>query len=360
MIMVDWITARIPYSHNTPINGGHVVSVDRSGSVDWQTAKYLSVAGSYESSVSLRSYHDPEYLDSNSRYSHIEFSGNPVKFLQGHNIWGSGDAPNLLAEALLKALSLIGVDVASSLSIASILASRLTRIDLTAMYQLKNPSEVNNWLRSAEFSANLRHRGKGQFNHGTLYYGARSSHWTLKFYHKGQELRANKKHQRADILELKSLLEFADKSLRSEIQFRARELDKLGLSTLKDWNDSTALEVYNTYLGRLEFSENMTTINNQKLQELPPRLAGAYQLWVDGKDLRQIYPRPTFYRYRKELLNLLKVDISIKQQSEKQDMSNVVPLVRIIEAKPASIPAWAYGTDLFHEPKHYPFLASVN
>jgi len=351
--MIDWITARIPFAHDVAINGGHVLSVDPSGSVEWQTDKYLTVRGSYDSSISLRSYHDPSDLDSITRYSHIEFSGNPVKFLQGHNIWGSGYASNLLVDAFYKALSFIASNEPYSVPISNILKSRITRIDLTAMYQLRDSNEVNNWLRSAEFSANLRHRGKGQFNHGTLYYGAKSSHWTLKFYHKGQEVRANKKHQRADILELDSVLGFADKSLRSEIQFRGRELDKIGLSKLSSWDDVTPLDVYNKYLGKLEFSENMITVTNEKLHELPPRLAGAYQLWLDGKDLRQIYPRPTFYRYRKELLTLLKIDISIKQASSKPDLSNVVPLVKIIEAKPASIPDWAYGTDLYYEPRHY-------
>jgi II/X family phage/plasmid replication protein len=52
--------------------------------------------------------------------------------------------------------------------------------------------------------------------------------------------------------------------------------------------------------------------------------------------------RPTFYRYRTQLLKY-GVDISTKSPKEK---SNVIPLIRVLEAKPVGIPDWAYEKGL--------------
>ena len=48
----------------------------------------------------------------------------------------------------------------------------------------------------------------------------------------------------------------------------------------------------------------------------------------------------TYYRYRKELLEF-GIDIANVQDVDKP-LDNVVPLVRVLEALPASIPDWAY------------------
>ena len=52
----------------------------------------------------------------------------------------------------------------------------------------------------------------------------------------------------------------------------------------------------------------------------------------------------TYYRYRKELLEF-GIDIANVQDVDKP-LDNVVPLVRVLEALPASIPDWAYEKKL--------------
>ena len=86
------------------------------------------------------------------------------------------------------------------------------------------------------------------------------------------------------------------------------------------------------------------------LDGLPPRLLGVYQLWRDGHDLRGIYPRNTFYRYRRELLRS-GIDIGVKQERSGSDMSNVIPLRTVLHAYPVGVPQWAVGTPLFFEPR---------
>ncbi|MDZ7924354.1 MAG: phage/plasmid replication protein, II/X family [Marinagarivorans sp.] len=78
---------------------------------------------------------------------------------------------------------------------------------------------------------------------------------------------------------------------------------------------------------------------------LPLRLQGTYMLWRSGVDLRHSMPKTSFYRQRKELY-AHGIDITLRQDCV--DQSNVIPLVRVLEAKPASIPLWAFEQKLVH------------
>jgi II/X family phage/plasmid replication protein len=52
--------------------------------------------------------------------------------------------------------------------------------------------------------------------------------------------------------------------------------------------------------------------------------------------------KSSFYRYRTQILKH-GIDISITQDSKR---NNVVPLIRYLEAEPATIPQWAYDKKL--------------
>jgi II/X family phage/plasmid replication protein len=132
------------------------------------------------------------------------------------------------------------------------------------------------------------------------------------------------------------------------------ELDKLGLASVQHWHESLLEDVYSSYLSRLEISDNMTVITDIKdLEKLPSRLRAAALAWSEGHDLRLLYPRATWYRYRRDIMVAIGLDISLPPPKTRPDMSNVVPLLRVIEAKPMGVPAWAIGTDLYFEPPHY-------
>ena len=347
--MIDWISARLPYLHNKPINNGNFVSFTADNRIEFKTDKYLPVKGSYNSSLSVRSFFDPKLpVNPDSPYNCLDFSGNPVKYLQGHNIWGSGDLQSILFEAIKGIFKTLELD---NFSVFTVLNARLTRVDVTAMYLLESPERVNNWLFSAEKSASLKHRGRGLFKHGTLYFGSKSTYWTLKFYHKGDEIMANKKHQRSDIYSNEDVLNFASRSLRSEVMIRSRELQKTGLDIVSKWSKEVTQKVYNRYISRLELSENTMIITDEKLMEIPNHFRRTYFTWRAGMDVREGISRQTFYKHRRYLMDSLGIDISIKQDSLLPDTSNVIPLIQVIEAKPASVPDFALGTDLYFEPK---------
>lgn len=384
-MMIDWVSVLIPLGHTHQINGGNVVSVDPDGNIDWQVERRLSVENSYGSNIQIRSEHYEGFC------SHIRLDGNPVKWLQGHNVWGTTDLSGLivacLSRVLLEVAPVILFDLMQSTAFGLgghpragvvygaaarmtaadfqaignaiypyVFCSKLTRIDITGMYDLGNSQRVLTWLRAAADSANMSHRGRGQFSGDTLYWGKKSRRWALKMYPKGAELKAHKpKKCIQDHPEyLSGVTNFADRALRVELVLRGMELKDKGLSSVQDWREGVIETMYSSYLSGLEFSQNM------KVTEIPPdfeklsaRLRGPVQLWYSGHDLRTMYPRATWYRYRNEILKQISLDVALPPPVQNDKPSNVVPLFTILHAKPMSVPDWAKGTALYFEPPIY-------
>jgi II/X family phage/plasmid replication protein len=224
----------------------------------------------------------------------------------------------------------------------------LKRMDCTAMWELPRRSDVRSWLRAAEFQSKSRH-GRPVTRGGTLYFGQHSRRWTLKFYSKGDELDTkNKSHKLpCEILYHDDLKQWADNKLRGELTLRSMQLKELDLDRASNWKISTALEHLLSYIEGLEMSEQFS-LTPVILDDLPGRLVAVYKLWRDGEDLRGMYPKATFYRYRAELLKH-GIDIAIRQPAKPD---NVIPLVRVLRPEAiAQVPEWAIGTPLYIEPK---------
>jgi II/X family phage/plasmid replication protein len=348
--VIDWLTFLAPCAHVHAIDGGQHLSISPTGEVEWMSRKRASVRGSFDTNLTIRTAtHTVDPL------THIEISGNPVKFFQGHNLWGCDDVHALVVHTLehLSGRGDLGLSPTAE-DRSSWMAGnvRLTRVDQTLSYHLANLADVLAWLRAAEQTAHLSHRGRGQLvKGGTLYFGQHSRRWSLKLYAKGQEIR-DKGHRQEIILELPHALAWADRTLRAELVLRSMELRRLGLDMVTAWSQIDGVDSVVTArllqdrLGAMTMN-TVSHLSASVLDALRPALRMAYQSWESGVDLRAILPARTFYKFRSELL-LHGIDIAALNPKEK---SNVVPLVRVLEAVPAPVPDWAHGTHLYWEPR---------
>lgn len=125
----------------------------------------------------------------------------------------------------------------------------------------------------------------------------------------------------------------------------ARHLRELGLKQACAWESGTASVVHSEHVGKLQLNGELK-IAAAELEGLSTAVRHVYELWQSGVDLRGSMPKATFYKRRAQLLPF-GVDIAVAVPNHR---SNVVPLIRYIEAVPAAVPEWALGTPLYFEP----------
>lgn len=348
MIMIDWVTAKIPFYYPGIISDGEVVSVTRDGVVEYAVRKRLSVRGSHDGAITLRTAE----VDADGNTVLAELSGNPVKFLQGHNLFGSDDLLNLIAETVLRVGEILEAPQPDHVfNMVSAGAYSLSRVDINRMFALGSRAEVLAYLYA--MSMNTRTRSQGPITRGsTVYLNKTSRRWIFKFYSKGQELNL-KRNRKQGTLDLPlNLKEWADAMLRAELTLKSNELRDLRLHVASNWNTMETLDLFADYAERIEMAPQTPVENISKMaKELRPKAAvGTYQLWKDGHDVRQFLPKNTFYRHRRALLEY-DVDISMPPPSRDEKPSNVVPLCKTLELKPATLPHWVSGTEYLFEPR---------
>lgn len=319
-IMCDWVTASVvsERAKNHEVQGfdtGRFMKVAPTGEIEQSFSSRLSSPGSFDSSLSFRAPYPYQ----------LEMSGNPVKFLQGHNLFGSDDYQNLffVAGAMTAINSgspfpvpnnlhpILWNDDGTKPALHELTDFRLTRIDLTRSYRFESNESARAWLRSIGASAHSRHKNKLSHD-GTIYYGQGSSRWAFKIYHKFDEItQGGKGHGLSEKLlgvDRDNLLGWSVGVVRFELTLRRKEIEKIQ-------GEFNSLEIWKEYYSRIHFNNNSGAIDMNQLLGVSPRVQMAYATWKSGADIRAILPRKTFYTYRKILLDF-NIDISVPPSTE--------------------------------------------
>lgn len=339
--MIDWVTGKFWITHNPEVlRSGQSIRtkiVDGVETIEYDIANRLSVNGSHDATITIRSHTD----------NTVEISGNPAKFLQGHNVFGTNDLKYLVAKMIDKLCMIDELELKpTDIEYENIQEGKyhLSRVDVNEHFAFPSAQVARAWLRAAGNSANMKFRGAGLFKEGTLYFEGKR--YIPKIYFKYDEINSKDKSHRLpdELLQIPELIEYAEKSLRFEIKILSTQLKDWYLHLGCNWDADTATMLINDqFISKLQLSANMP-IENEVIQSLPKNLRLTYTAWVNGEDLRQVLSRPTFYRYRTRLMEY-GIDISIVKDIEKEQ-SNVVPMIRYLEAVPMGIPDWAYQKGL--------------
>lgn len=343
--MIDWLTLRV-LGVEGDFHAGRFISVDRDGNVEWQTLKRLDVVGSHESRVYVRTVshcRKGEFFPGS-----LEISGNPAKWFQGHNVWGSDELRQLVEAFVLRVCSAAAIPLGDqALRLLQEGIVPLTRVDVTESWEFGSAPRALSAIRALSEFGHMRHRGRGSlFSDGTVYFGKGSRRVSAKLYAKGPELA---KHSLPDALRDRERIEsFAAGLVRAEFTLRSMWLRDKGLDLLQNWGTKgvTPSQLHAELMANLNVSE-ATIRDPEYLEELPARLRLAYDAWRTGADLRAMLPARTFYRYRSQLLPH-GVDIAVKQAG--RDQTNVVPLRVVLVGKPVGVPDWARDTPLYFDP----------
>ena len=338
--MFDWVTMRVPLTGMGVINGGEVIIVDALGEVERRTEKRLLVEGSHSARVSVRGGGDE-----------LQVSGNPTKFLQGHNLFGPSDLAPLLYQFLTTLAGQLGlVPTLSDLQAWRKGNVHLSRLDVTRMIDCDDDETVQRVLAAVGQVGRKKYQKGSVFGSETVYIGLGSRRTQLKLYHKAVEL-LRPGHKLPDTLAPdwhQKLLDFAAGKLRVECQIGSKWFNENPIARRAGiWDGDLAASMLDSELGTLEVSDTMRLPDNL-VEGLPPKLVLVYDAWRAGRDLRGMYSNAQFYRYRKQLL-AYGIDISQVQlravETEARYLAGF-PIRDLLQRPGADIPDWAHNTPL--------------
>jgi II/X family phage/plasmid replication protein len=348
--MIDWFRGEIPFKH-IPLASGRVLSIDIDGVVEWESVKSIYCRGSHESSIKIKSSGGDGYGNATT----LMIDGNLSKFLQGHNIFGSLDMNFLVLETFKKIYEqhkqYLQVDGDIELVLKRTLKAiskgeyLVKMLDINFLFELNNDESVESWLHACEMNARTRN-GRSVRDKGTVYLQKHSRRWAFKFYNKYREciLTRSKKHKLNIELTGMGLENFIKGKLRAELRLMSLELKEFKLTHGKHLSENKLKQLFNEYMGKINMSNQVTLIDEQLLK-LPRTLQSTYQLWRQGASLKDLMNINTYYKHRKRLIELTSIDISFPPTNPEK-RNNVVPLMRILEAKPVDTPIWAYEKGL--------------
>ncbi|MGK2943017.1 MAG: phage/plasmid replication protein, II/X family [Immundisolibacter sp.] len=308
--MIDWFSGYVGYDASQMVLG-RFFEVSAAGEVIRDRHRWETARGSWESGVQVtRGEPTPAMLEASreqgflcSETAVLRVSGNPVKFLQGHNVTGPKVSElGPVVQAMVRRFDegFRPVDAGDP----RLPAVHRSRVDVTTAVDMGSHQAVHDWLRAAAATTRSRHKGArvvqggSTASPGTVYWGKNSTRWALKAYCKHCELTV---HPPLCPELLADLLEWTRPHLRLELTLRRPELKDRG--TL---DESILWEFFR----RVEMPTMKATGNFENL-DLPPAAVLSLQSWLDGHDVSAILPRRTYYRYRRAILGQVGVDISM-------------------------------------------------
>jgi hypothetical protein len=360
--MIDWVTALLPLDWEKPLNGGKIVRTDENDKEELVVIRRRNLGGAYDATFGART------IETKEGEKFLELSGNPIKYFQGHNLFGT----NKLVPLVLRLAGLVATmsgNEPTEQNLKDWESGNWTtsRLDVTEMIKLGSRREVRNVLHALRSSATVLHRGAGHWHDGTLYFGKgskgkRAPAWSLKMYCKGDELELDEVPTDEEIItkdlhyrpkwggnlprsirEREKLCEYADDALRIELTLRTKEMKKIGLYSGLNRTDTVLEEFFKTYLSRMQISKPVTdAIVN--IEGLPIGAQRTLSDWLRGADIRAYMNRQTLYRHRKQILERTGLDIATTPLTDPPTI-NLQELL-IDNFQPEPIPDWAVASRL--------------
>jgi len=307
--MLDWFSGYVGYDASKMVLGRFFMQ-DAHGNLVREQDTWETARGSFESGVQVtRGLPTVEMLKASREFGFLcsdqavlRVSGNPTKYLQGHNVAGpSVSQLGPIVQAMVRGFA-EGLRP-SDADDERLPAVHRSRVDVTTACDLGSHEAVHDWLRLAESATRSRH-GRAIASSGTVYWGKHSTRWTLKAYCKHCELLAHPPICREMVPDL---LDWSRTQLRIELTLRRPELQA---------RDTLHESVIWEYLARLEIPKMHANVGNFGKLQLTPAVKSALIMWAQGNDVSCIFPRATFYRHRRVILEQAGFDISMAPKGQ--------------------------------------------
>lgn len=310
--------------------------VNHEGEIERRNATRRRVEGSHDATIGVSSVTLPDCSASLplGKVSHLAFSGNPVKFLQGHNVFGTDCLRTLVYRTVIEVMPILGFsDFQLALAVHAIdnFNFVVSRIDITKIMTVGNGTNEDLEAYLYMLPQLMRARG-GRIScvNGTTYVGQKSTLWSAKIYNKYLELmKGHKGHALPVSLKNTALIEFCRGQARIEIVIRKKMLTQIG-ATCPRFLQKNLDAIYADLLGRIDM--NNQSVNTGRIDHIPRHLQSTYLLWKQGEDLKNILPKPTFYRHKRDLMTY-GIDIALPPVRDENRTCHAVSLHRVLSPR---------------------------
>lgn len=306
--MIDWLTVKLPIS--LQLRGNIMVEV----SPDWEVInqRVMPVL------LTTRDHDERPSWSSSIRIipgERMTISGNPAKFIQGHNVDGPEDPGELLLELLDHIGAALGQPLRLPNGLEGVTASR---IDLTHTYRL--PEGVNAYAATTHLAKHgmVKNKGRGVAKGHSVSFGKATGHTQIVIYDKGKELKAHL--PAADVREALMGMPDLDRLLRVELRIRRKYMNRHGLEALSAWDNGTLERTWESaVMNALQISELKQTAIAE--EDKHGRMYLLLQAWMNSS----LPPtsRATMFRNRAAIKKLYGVDI-LTPPPEKEPTAQVI------------------------------------
>ena len=310
----------------------------------------------------------------------IRVSGNFGKFLQGQSLFCPSDPFGLYFDFIIHLVQKLGISPLSQ----DIRKWRNgfvipMRIDINKNWQYKNPKQVDELITSLVKSGSINGRSF-VFPRGVSrkVKGLACVNDTLGkdlrfiFYNKCEEMLQHLKIDKDDV-ELchyhAKLINEAYGVLRGELSLRSSWFKRRKSSNFyKFYKTGQTFEaVYNRTVLSIEIGAS--NMNDNKLENLktkiPKHVLPTYMMWLDGLNIAQIKTvlgggvrsktaDQMYWRHSKLLKDDFGINIKVRRIGQEAKVkSNVVPMLRVLEATEKEIPQWMIDEGLIYKPNKH-------
>jgi hypothetical protein len=222
-------------------------------------------------------------------------SGNPSKFLQGHNCFGP--PVSQADQVIMDVMANLPPDYKPNIIQGGLHTSR---IDVTTMINMGSQYEVDEWLAHAARHTRSRH-GRPLTAGSTVIWGSKTR-WQIVAYNKLRELMQHP----PSLLDFRPLIDnYIEPMLRLELRLYRKEIVRLA-ETQTPIDEALIW----TYFDRVEVGI-MNNHGQPAIDQLPDSSRQIAQLWLDGHPVRHQVKRSKFYYHRKRILAETGLDISL-------------------------------------------------
>lgn len=277
----------------------------------------------------------------------LSISGNPLSFLQQHNLFGSNNLLGLVYEVFKKVTSILGIEV-DELTAQDVRVGNyeLYRVDSAFNFRMPNNNLVKKVVREIGWCWFEQNKNVSTYPDQTAYLNQHSEFWTLKFYAKYQQMISSGMTYPSK----EKLLEYASAIVRGELTLRRPELIDRKLNLGSDW---AGISLPKKLLIEAIDQSGLTgdvklRLVPDEVEELSAALKRIYIAWTHGESIRELYGQANYYRIVAEF-GQLGIDVSLPPHKKRARQVKLMDL--IVEENIATFPRYARNKGLIFIPE---------